>query len=101
LLPSVLLAAQAGRRIVVATCTRSLQDQLVERDLPALLDALELRLPYARLKGKQNYLCGPALDMIDARDRDEEEEIARFRPWCEADDEGDLDLYPATDADAF
>jgi len=97
----VLLAAQAGRRIVVATCTRSLQDQLVERDLPALLDALELRLPYARLKGKQNYLCGPALDLIDARDRDEEEELARFRPWCAADDEGDLDLYPATDADAY
>lgn len=87
--------------MVVATCTRSLQDQLVERDLPALLDALELTLPFARLKGKQNYLCGPALDLIDARDRDEEDELRSFRPWAESDDEGDLDLYPASDADAY
>jgi Rad3-related DNA helicase len=101
LLPSVLMAVEHGRRVVVATCTRSLQDQLVERDLPALLDALELRLPYARLKGKQNYLCGPGLDLIDARDRAETEELARFRPWADSDDEGDLDLYPATDPDAY
>src|SRR5262249_49353738 len=56
LLPAVLLATTSTRRIVVATCTRSLQDQLVERDLPALLEALGMHLPVARLKGKQNYL---------------------------------------------
>ena len=62
LLPAVLHAARRGtRRVVVATCTRSLQDQLFERDLPALLEALDLRLACARLKGKQNYLCPRAL----------------------------------------
>ena len=50
LLPSVLLAAREDRRVVVATCTRSLQDQLFERDLPALLGVLGLELRCARLK---------------------------------------------------
>ena len=54
LLPAVLHAHEAGERVVVATCTRSLQDQLFERDLPALLGALEITLPIARLKGKAN-----------------------------------------------
>jgi Rad3-related DNA helicase len=101
LLPSVLLALERGRRVAVATCTRSLQDQLIERDLPALLDALAVRLPVARLKGKQNYLCGPALDVLDARDEPEGLELARFRAWAADDEEGDLDLYPAVDAEAW
>ena len=37
LLPAVLHARGGAWRVVVATCTRSLQDQLFERDLPALL----------------------------------------------------------------
>ena len=43
--PRVLLAGDREYRriVVVATCTRSLQDQLFERDLPALLAALDLR----------------------------------------------------------
>src|SRR5258706_13861597 len=54
LLPAVLAALEHERRVGVATCTRALQDQLVERDLPALLEALEGALPFARLTGKQN-----------------------------------------------
>src|SRR5882762_8104515 len=37
LVPSVLLALESDRRVVIATCTRALQDQLIERDVPALL----------------------------------------------------------------
>jgi len=101
LLPAVLLAAEGEKRVVVATCTRSLQDQLFERDLPALLEALELSVPCARLKGKANYLCPPALDAIDARDDAERAEIDAFRAWAGGDGPGDLDLYPARDAEAF
>src|SRR5439155_21370863 len=49
LLPAVLHAAATGERVVVATCTRSLQDQLYERDLPAVLAALGVELPVAVL----------------------------------------------------
>jgi len=48
-------------RVVVATATLALQHQLVERDIPALLDAasglLEAEPTYAVLKGRSNYAC--------------------------------------------
>ncbi|WP_188781190.1 ATP-dependent DNA helicase [Marmoricola endophyticus] len=48
-------------RVVVATATLALQHQLVERDIPALLDATEQTLgerpSYAVLKGRSNYAC--------------------------------------------
>jgi ATP-dependent DNA helicase DinG len=53
-----------SRRVVVATATLALQHQLVERDLPALVTAVERLLPrsspgasYAVLKGRANYAC--------------------------------------------
>jgi ATP-dependent DNA helicase DinG len=50
----------AHPRVVVATATRALQDQLVDHDLPAVADALEplgCGFRYAVLKGRSNYLC--------------------------------------------
>src|SRR6185503_16461068 len=70
LLPAVLHAVEHGERVVVATCTRSLQDQLHERDVPALLGALGIDLPYAVLKGKQNYLCPRALELTSPGEDD-------------------------------
>ena len=42
---------------VVATATKTLQDQLVDKDLPQLAAALDLPVRYAVLKGRSNYLC--------------------------------------------
>ena len=57
LLPALL----HGRRVVIATATLALQHQLVERDLPALVEAAGDQLPkgasYAVLKGRSNYAC--------------------------------------------
>ena len=57
LVPSLL----HDERVVVATATLALQHQLVERDIPALLDAIEGELgerpAYAVLKGRGNYAC--------------------------------------------
>jgi ATP-dependent DNA helicase DinG len=61
LLPAALWAVANDRRVVVATNTIALQDQLVETDLPrirAVLEALGLSEPrVAVLKGRANYLC--------------------------------------------
>uniref|UniRef100_A0A832I3F2 ATP-dependent DNA helicase n=1 Tax=Eiseniibacteriota bacterium TaxID=2212470 RepID=A0A832I3F2_UNCEI len=101
LLPAVLLAAGEERRVGLATCTRSLQDQLFERDLPAVLDALGLAVSCARLKGKQNYVCPRALDLAEPEAAAERAEVGRLRAWAAADEEGDLDRFPAADAEAF
>ena len=119
LLPAVLHAVEHGERVVVTTATRSLQDQLHERDVPALLGALGLDLPYAVLKGKQNYLCPRALELEgSATSQDEAKDIQReldtswdpepdhellesLREWAARDPSGDLDRFDAFDGDAF
>jgi len=101
LLPAVLAAKESDRRVVVATCTKSLQDQLVDRDLPALLEAIGWTVPCARLKGKQNYLCPQALDSATAEGGGEEVTLDDLRRWAGTDESGDLDLFPARDVDAF
>jgi ATP-dependent DNA helicase DinG len=47
----------AGNRVVVATATKALQDQLATRDLPMLAERLGVRFTFALLKGRSNYLC--------------------------------------------
>ncbi len=53
LLPAVL----SGRRVVVSTATRTLQEQVVEKDIPALRAALALDFSVTVMKGRANYLC--------------------------------------------
>ena len=52
-------AALSGRKVVVATATKALQDQLAEKDLPLVEAGLGLPVPldFAVLKGRSNYLC--------------------------------------------
>src|SRR5262245_36005878 len=100
LLPALLAAAERDLRVVVATCTKSLQDQLFERDLPALLEVLGLSIPCARLKGKQNYLCTRALDAVEPAGAGEQEAVDLLRAWATIDEAGDLDRFPAADAEA-
>jgi ATP-dependent DNA helicase DinG len=53
LVPAIL----SGRRVVVATATRALQDQLAAKDLPFLDRALGQPFTWAVLKGRSNYVC--------------------------------------------
>jgi ATP-dependent DNA helicase DinG len=48
---------RSAAKVIVSTATRSLQDQLYHRDLPALAAALGRPLKVALLKGRANYLC--------------------------------------------
>ena len=64
LLPAALYALENGRRVVVSTNTINLQEQLIAKDIPTLVDALSIASPsgtddlkYSLLKGRANYLC--------------------------------------------
>ena len=61
LVPAVRHAVTAGSPVLVATATIALQRQLIDRDLPRLVAALEPLLgrppSFAILKGRRNYLC--------------------------------------------
>jgi len=59
-------AALSGRRVVVATATKALQDQLAQNDLPQVAAVLGSRFSFAVLKGRNNYLCRQrALEVSD------------------------------------
>ena len=64
LLPAALYALENGRRVVISTNTINLQEQLIAKDIPTLVDALLVAYPggarelkYSLLKGRSNYLC--------------------------------------------
>ena len=50
-------ALLSGKRVIVSTATKILQDQLYTRDLPQLITAMALPIKRAVLKGRHNYLC--------------------------------------------
>ncbi|HZD67965.1 MAG TPA: DEAD/DEAH box helicase, partial [Actinomycetes bacterium] len=54
----------AGRRAIVATATKALQSQLVERDLPRLAEAFDTT--FALIMGRGNYLCLAKADALVA-----------------------------------
>ena len=58
-------ALLSGRRVIVSTGTRALQDQLFHRDLPTVSAALGRPVRVALLKGRANYLCRHRLDLAE------------------------------------
>jgi ATP-dependent DNA helicase DinG len=61
LVPAVL----SGKRTVVSTATKALQDQLANKDLPFLQEHLDTPFEYAVLKGRSNYVCRQRLSELD------------------------------------
>lgn len=56
-------ALLSGRRVIISTGTRNLQDQLFKRDLPTITQAIGRPVKVALLKGRANYLCLHRLSM--------------------------------------
>ena len=110
LVPSLL----HDKRVVVATATLALQHQLVERDIPALLEAvggdhgrLGEKATYAVLKGRSNYAClhrireGVPDDqgvLVEVPEGTMGAEVLALREWAEEESErggaGDKDSAP-------
>lgn len=57
LIPFILWAVENDKRVVVSTNTKTLQQQLVDKDLPFLRDALGWDFRFALCLGGENYLC--------------------------------------------
>lgn len=61
-LAAIPVAKQTGKRLVVATATVALQEQIVHKDLPDLLKNSGLQFSFALAKGRRRYLCLSKLD---------------------------------------
>jgi len=102
-------ALASGKRVVVATATKALQAQLVDKDLPRLVESLEDALgrtpTFALAKGRSNYVCLLQLDG-EAREPDEQEslwegptsmmgqQVVQLREWARTAVTGDRDEVP-------
>ncbi|MGI9606465.1 MAG: ATP-dependent DNA helicase [Acidimicrobiales bacterium] len=95
LVPAVL----AGKRTVVATATKALQDQLANKDLPFLAEQVDEDFSFAVLKGRSNYVCRQrlaeladdgqqlGLDVVD--DVVNADDLERILDWVESTRTGD------------
>jgi ATP-dependent DNA helicase DinG len=84
----------SGRRALVSTATKSLQDQLFLRDLPRLAQALGVPVRMALLKGRASYLCRWRLSQAHASggvsDRFAVRALNRVATWAQGTRTGDL-----------
>ncbi|PJG82732.1 ATP-dependent DNA helicase [Caviibacterium pharyngocola] len=90
LAPSLL----SGKKTIISTGSKNLQDQLFNRDLPAIKKALNYTGKIALLKGRANYLCLERLDQVIAQgvlgDRSVLADLSKVRKWNNETKSGDL-----------
>lgn len=88
----LLPAVRSGRRVLVSTATKTLQHQLMEKDIP-LLRRVVGDVDAVLLKGRQNYLCLTAFDRFSDnpafRSSEEERLWKRLKPWGQSTETGD------------
>ncbi len=84
----------SGKRALISTATKSLQDQLFLRDLPRLRDALQLPITLALLKGRASYLClhrlSQARQSDELQDRWAVRALSKIELWAQTTVSGDL-----------
>ncbi len=85
-------ALLSGRKTLISTGTRHLQDQLFRRDLPVVLEALQVPVTTALLKGRANYLCLHRLDVLEAEGTGKRlaSQTASVRRWSQRTRSGDI-----------
>ncbi|MEO8674647.1 MAG: DEAD/DEAH box helicase, partial [Casimicrobiaceae bacterium] len=69
-----------GGKVIVSTGTKTLQDQLFQRDLPLVGGALGVPVTLALLKGRANYVCHHHLEQAATEGRLPSREDARHLP---------------------
>lgn len=62
-------ALRSGGKVIISTGTKTLQDQLFQRDLPTVRDALKAGVSVALLKGRANYVCHHHLERAQSDGR--------------------------------
>jgi ATP-dependent DNA helicase DinG len=90
-------ALLSGKRVIISTGTRTLQDQLFNKDLPQVAAAIGVPARVALLKGRSNYLCHYRFrqltgqrSLVGTRDR----VLARLERWTGITKSGDLAEVP-------
>jgi ATP-dependent DNA helicase DinG len=96
-------ALLAGGKVIVSTGTKNLQDQLFQKDLPTVRDALKAPVTVALLKGRANYVCHYHLERAQSDGRFATREdvrhlgkIAQYAKVTQSGDKSGLNDVPET-----
>ncbi len=86
---------KTGRRVIISTCTKTLQDQLINQDLPVLNRFADKKLKAAVLKGMPNYICLRKLMRLTDRKQFSREEAEKLKDIFISvyNNQGDLDKF--------
>ncbi|VAW46128.1 DinG family ATP-dependent helicase YoaA [hydrothermal vent metagenome] len=79
-------ALLSGKTVMVSTATKTLQEQLVQKDLPILFKACGLKGKARILKGRDNYVCPQRLEIAETTEqhsRTDWKKLALIREWAE------------------
>lgn len=71
-------ALLTGGKVIISTGTKNLQDQLYNRDLPNIRDALKVPVTVAMLKGRSNYVCHYHLERASQEGRFASRDDAKY-----------------------
>ena len=89
----LLPAICSGRRVVISTATKSLQEQLYQKDIPFLQKHFAPELKVAVMKGRANFLCRSKLHQIAAqpvlKGMDEMDAFRQIKDWSKLTETGD------------
>jgi len=92
LIPASLWSIQNQTRVVISTNTINLQDQLIKKDIPDLINAMGLDLRAVVIKGRSNYLCLRRFENFYRRgptNADEARLLAKILVWLQFTESGD------------
>lgn len=94
-------AIRSGRRVIVSTATKSLQEQLFEKDIPFLRKHFAPELKVTLMKGRNNFVCREKVHLMEGqpvlRGMDEIDWFAQIRDWeklTETGDRAELNFLP-------
>ncbi len=99
LVPSILEAVGNGRKALISTHTKNLQDQLLTNDIPLARQLLGVPFSAVVMKGRSNYLCTTRLAAaLESASRlfssPEQEELEAILAWSNTTVDGDLESLP-------
>lgn len=91
-------ALLSGRKILISTGTKNLQDQLFHKDLPIIREVLDMPITTALLKGRSNYLCKHRLNLAEHDIHGESKlhirKLRQIRNWAIKTKTGDTNEIP-------
>jgi len=99
LIPAVDLASNGMGRILISTFTITLQEQLINKDIPFLNSCMPQEFNAVLAKGRSNYLCKRRLKFTLQRESrlfdDKDSELHHIRDWAEQTKDGSLSDLPS------